>query len=90
MSSSSSDHARARRALIEEIKEDKKSWLRHGVAALAVSVLGLGVAGSVVLTGAAQHTTSTAPVAKTDLAQQASRNADRRRSRASLISELSC
>ena len=43
---------------IEDIKEDKKGWLRHGVAALAVSVLGLGVAGSVVLTGAAQHTTS--------------------------------
>ena len=77
VSSSSSYHARARRALIEEIKEDKKSWLRHGVAALAVSVLGLGVAGSVVLTGAAQHTTSTATVAKTDLAQQTSRNADR-------------
>ena len=76
MSSSSSDHARARRALIEEIKEDKKSWLRHGVAALAVSVLGLGVAGSVVLTGAAQHTT-TATVATTDLAKQTSRNADR-------------
>ena len=50
--------AHARRALIEDIKEDKKGWLRHGVAALAVSVLGLGVAGSVVLTGAAQHTTS--------------------------------
>jgi murein DD-endopeptidase MepM/ murein hydrolase activator NlpD len=77
VSSSSSDHARARRALIEEIKEDKKSWLRHGMAALAVSVLGLGVAGSVVLTGAAQHTTSTATVATTDLAQQTSRNADR-------------
>jgi murein DD-endopeptidase MepM/ murein hydrolase activator NlpD len=76
VSSSSSDHARARRALIEEIKEDKKGWLRHGVAALAVSVLGLGVAGSVVLTGAAQHTT-TATVATTDLAKQTSRNADR-------------
>ena len=50
MPSSSSESTRARRALIEEIKEDKKSWLRHGVAALAVSVLGLGVAGSVALT----------------------------------------
>ncbi len=49
--------AHARRALIEDIKEDKRGWLRHGVAALAISVLGLGVAGSVVLTGAAQHTT---------------------------------
>src|SRR3954468_17087666 len=58
VSSSSSDRTRARRALIEEIKEDKKVWLRHGVAALAVSLLGLGVAGSVALTGAAQHTTS--------------------------------
>src|SRR4029450_2215322 len=65
VSSSSSDHARARRSLIEEIKEDKKSWLRHGVVALAVSVLGLGVAGSVVLTGAAQHTTLATTVATT-------------------------
>ena len=62
MPSSSSESTRARRALIEEIKEDKKSWLRHGVAALAVSVLGLGVAGSVALTGAAQHNTLDATV----------------------------
>jgi murein DD-endopeptidase MepM/ murein hydrolase activator NlpD len=47
----------ARRAIIEDIREEKRSWLRHGVAALAVSVLGLGVAGSVVLTGSAQHST---------------------------------
>jgi murein DD-endopeptidase MepM/ murein hydrolase activator NlpD len=47
----------ARRAIIEDIREEKRSWLRHGVAALAVSVLGLGVAGSVALTGSAQHTT---------------------------------
>jgi murein DD-endopeptidase MepM/ murein hydrolase activator NlpD len=46
-----------RRAIIEDIREEKRSWVRHGVAALAVSVLGLGVAGSVVLTGSAQHTT---------------------------------
>jgi len=65
--------------LIEEIREDKKSWLRHGVAALAVSLLGLGVAGSVVLTGAAQHTTFTATVATTDLAKQTSRGAERSR-----------
>jgi murein DD-endopeptidase MepM/ murein hydrolase activator NlpD len=83
VSSSSSDRTRARRALIEEIKEeineDKKSWLRHGVAAMAVSVLGLGVAGSVALTGAAQHTTWTATVATNDLAKQTSRGADRPR-----------
>jgi murein DD-endopeptidase MepM/ murein hydrolase activator NlpD len=44
----------ARRALIEDIKDDRKGWLQHGAAALAVSLLGLGVAGSVVLTGNAQ------------------------------------
>jgi hypothetical protein len=81
VSGSSSDRMRARRAVIEEIKEeikeDKKTWLRHGVVAMAVSVLGLGVAGSVVLTGAAQHTTWTATVATTDLAKQTSRSAER-------------
>lgn len=59
---SESPHAHARRALIEDIQQDRTSWLRHGVAALAVSLLGLGVAGSVTLTGTAQHTvTSTEP-----------------------------
>lgn len=77
MSSSSSDHTRARRALIEEIKEDKRVWLRHGLAALAVSLLGLGVAGSVALTGAAQHITSAATVSTSDHAQQISRRAER-------------
>jgi murein DD-endopeptidase MepM/ murein hydrolase activator NlpD len=65
--------------LIEEIKEDKRSWLRHGVAALAVSVLGLGVAGSVVLTGAAQHSTWTATVATNELPKETSRGAERSR-----------
>jgi murein DD-endopeptidase MepM/ murein hydrolase activator NlpD len=59
--SSSLQPAHARRALIEDIKEDKKSWLQHGIAALAVSLLGLGVAGSVLLTGAAQHTAAATP-----------------------------
>ena len=77
MPSSSSERTFARRALIEEIRGDRKSWLRHGVAALAVSVLGLGVAGSVALTGAAQHTTLTATVATTDLAKKTSRAAER-------------
>jgi murein DD-endopeptidase MepM/ murein hydrolase activator NlpD len=48
--------ASARRAIIE-IREEKRSWLQHGAAALAVSVLGLGVAGSIALTGSAQHST---------------------------------
>jgi murein DD-endopeptidase MepM/ murein hydrolase activator NlpD len=77
--SSSSERMLARRVLIEDIRKDKKTWLRHGVAALAVSVLGLGVAGSVALTGAAQHTTWTATVATTDLAKQTSRGAERSR-----------
>lgn len=79
MPSSSSERTSARRALIEDIRDDRKSWLRHGVAALAVSVLGLGVAGSVALTGAAQHTTLTATVATTDLAKKTSRAAERGR-----------
>jgi murein DD-endopeptidase MepM/ murein hydrolase activator NlpD len=73
---SSSERTLARRVVVEDIKDDKKSWLRHGVAALAVSVLGLGVAGSVALTGAAQHTTMTATVATSDLGEQTSRSAE--------------
>ena len=46
---------------------------------MAVSVLGLGVAGSVVLTGAAQHTTLATTAATTDLAKQTSRGAERPR-----------
>ena len=79
MPSSSSERTRARRALMENIRTDQKSWLRHGVAAIAVSLLGLGVAGSVVLTGAAQHTTLTTTVATTDLAKQTSRGSERAR-----------
>ncbi|HSU35597.1 MAG TPA: M23 family metallopeptidase [Propionibacteriaceae bacterium] len=60
-SSSSPQRAQARRALIADIKQDKRTWLRHGAAALAISVLGLGVAASVALTGSAQNT-----VASTD------------------------
>jgi murein DD-endopeptidase MepM/ murein hydrolase activator NlpD len=77
--SSSSESMRARRALIEEIKEDKRSWLRHGVAALAVSVLGLGVAGSMALTGAAQNTALTATVATNELPTESSRGGERAR-----------
>ena len=79
MPSSSSERTLARRVLIEDIRKDRKSWLRHGVAALAVSVLGLGVAGSVALTGAAQHPTLTATVATTDLSQKTSRGGERGR-----------
>jgi murein DD-endopeptidase MepM/ murein hydrolase activator NlpD len=46
----------ARRALVEDVQHNRRGWLQHGAAALAVSVLGLGVAGSVALTGQAQNT----------------------------------
>ena len=60
-SSSSLRRAVARRALIADLTTDRKGWLQHGVAALAISVLGLGVAASVALTGSAQNT---APIAR--------------------------
>ena len=65
-SSSSLRRVTARRALIADISADRKGWLQHGVAALAISLLGLGVAASVSLTGAAQGATTanTAPVAE--------------------------
>ncbi|WP_375429765.1 M23 family metallopeptidase [uncultured Friedmanniella sp.] len=53
--------APARRALIEDLKTDRRGWFRHGITALAVSLLGLGVAGSVVLTGHAESTQLAAP-----------------------------
>jgi murein DD-endopeptidase MepM/ murein hydrolase activator NlpD len=56
-----SQDALARRALIEDIKKDRKGWLQHGVAALAVSLLGLGIAGSVVLTSNAEHLATGTP-----------------------------
>ena len=47
-------HSKARRA-IEEIEKDKRGWLRNGIAALAISGLGLGVAGAVAVTGSADE-----------------------------------
>ena len=58
-SSSSLRRAQARRALIADITVDRKGWLKHGIAALAISVLGIGVAASVSLTGSAQNTVAT-------------------------------
>jgi murein DD-endopeptidase MepM/ murein hydrolase activator NlpD len=60
-SSSSLRRADARRALVADIATDRRGWLQHGIAALAISMLGLGVAGSVALTGSAQNS---APVAR--------------------------
>jgi murein DD-endopeptidase MepM/ murein hydrolase activator NlpD len=69
-------NALARRALIEDIKKDKKGWLQHGIAALAVSLLGLGVAGSVVLTGSAQqNAASTNPTSVNSVSAAADRGA---------------
>ena len=64
-SSSSLRRATARRALIADISADRKGWLQHGIAALGISLLGLGVAASVSLTGAAQdQAPQTASVAR--------------------------
>jgi murein DD-endopeptidase MepM/ murein hydrolase activator NlpD len=49
----------ARRALLDDVRENKRGWLQHGAAAVAVSALGLAVAGSVALTGNAQDTGAT-------------------------------
>ncbi len=54
-------HAQARRALIVDMEQNRRSWIQNGVAALAVSVLGLGVAGSVMLTGNATSTSDQVP-----------------------------
>ncbi len=53
-SKSPTQRDQARRALLEDVRDHRRSWLQHGAAALAVSVLGLGVAGSFALTGTAQ------------------------------------
>jgi murein DD-endopeptidase MepM/ murein hydrolase activator NlpD len=85
--SSESQHAYARRALIEDIKQDKKGWLQHGIAALAVSLLGLGIAGSVVLTGSAQRTatgTEAAAISNVSTANRGAASTSRSNSRAAL------
>ncbi len=48
--------APARRALVEDVRQNRSGWVRHGAAALAVSVLGLGIASSFALTGNAENT----------------------------------
>ena len=74
-SSSSQRRATARRALIADISADRKGWLRHGIAALGVSLLGLGVAASVSLTGTAQGTSAhPAPVVKSAKSSVAAEN----------------
>jgi murein DD-endopeptidase MepM/ murein hydrolase activator NlpD len=55
-----SQKTRARRALAE-IEKDRRGWLRHGIAALAISGLGLGVAGAVAMTGSATEAGPAAP-----------------------------
>jgi len=68
---STSQDALARRALLEDIKQDRRGWLQHGAAALAV--LGLGVAGSLAATGNAESTqVVAAPAAQVALETDAS------------------
>ena len=76
-SSSSLRRAEARRALIADITVDRKGWLKHGVAALAITFLGIGVAASVSLTGSAQNTVTTVkPAAVKAIAQPNAESAD--------------
>jgi len=84
--SSDSLHAQTRRALVEDIREDKKGWLQHGIAALAVSLLGLGIAGSVVLTGAAQQSTTTGAntISQVSAADRAANSTSRSKPRAAM------
>jgi murein DD-endopeptidase MepM/ murein hydrolase activator NlpD len=51
------------------VVEDRSTWLHRGLAALAVAALGVGVAGSVSLTGAAQST-SAGPTAQPSVVTQ--------------------
>ena len=71
-SSSSQRRATARRGLIADISADRRGWFQHGIAALGIALLGLGVAASVSLTGAAQdRAANTAPVARPSVATKA-------------------
>jgi murein DD-endopeptidase MepM/ murein hydrolase activator NlpD len=67
-----SRHPAPRRALVEAPRPARRGWLQHGIAALAVSVLGVGVAGSIALTGNAQRTSVplTAPAAATSAVER--------------------
>lgn len=49
-------HALARRAALESRHPSRPAWMRHGLAAVGISVLGLAVAGAVTATGNAQDT----------------------------------
>lgn len=63
MASQAEGHA-ARQAKFEG-PDEGRGWLQHGLAALAISALGLAVAGSVALTTNAQTTQSTSQLADT-------------------------
>jgi len=78
---------RAKRALLDDVREDRRGWLQHGVVALSVSVLGLGVAGSFALTGNAQN--ATGGVAHTQVAQVAGASVTNARDGAALTSRSS-
>ncbi len=56
-----SQHQALRRAAPADRRENRRSWLSHGVAALAISALGLAAAGSLALTSNAENTSSPPP-----------------------------
>ncbi len=47
-----------RRAAVAEIDVERRGWIRNGVAGIAIAAVGLGVAGTVVLSGAATGQTA--------------------------------
>ena len=70
---SQSTESRARRTPTQKVSvEGRRGWLSHGLAALAISALGLGVAASVSLTTSAQPISAPAPAAVVQTDDQAS------------------
>lgn len=79
----------ARRALPAEDTDEPRAWLTHVLAAIAIAVLGLAVAGSISITGSAVSTDDSNPTVDQSIApdvrqpiefarqQDVSRNADR-------------
>ena len=61
----------------DEEPDERRGWLSHGIAALAISALGLAVAGSVALTTNAQTTNQDSGRAGTALTSQESQLGDR-------------
>lgn len=93
-STSPTQRHQARRALIDDVRDNRRGWLQHGLAALAVSAVGLGVAGSLALSGnvpdagATARTQSSAPAAAVDATGTAREGAEAQTSRSTTRTAL--